>query len=87
MFRNWYMILADMLLTVLAIIFGLMLRLRFFISGSIIWLFFKIIWPYILLTAIVHPLVFYFTGIYSLIWRYATTNDFFRLTFSVLLVR
>lgn len=80
------MILADMLLTVLAIIIGLMLRLEvFYIGQPLFGYFLRIIWPYILLTAIVHPLVFYFTGIYSLIWRYATTNDFFRLTFSVLL--
>lgn len=80
------MILADMLLTVLAIVIGLMLRLEvFYIGQPLFGYFLRIIWPYILLTAIIHPLVFYFTGIYSLIWRYATTNDFFRLTFSTLL--
>jgi len=80
------MILADMLLTVLAIIIGLMLRLEvFYIGQPLFGYFLRIIWPYILLTAIIHPLVFYYTGIYSLIWRYATTNDFLRLIFSVLL--
>ncbi len=86
MIRNWYMILADMLLTILAVIIGLMMRLEvFYIGQPLFGYFLRIIWPYILLTAIIHPLVFYFTGIYSLIWRYATTNDFLRLTFSVLL--
>ncbi len=80
------MILADMLLTILAIIIGLMLRLEvFYIGQPLFGYFLRIIWPYILLSAIVHPLVFYFTGIYSHIWRYATTNDFLRMTFSVLL--
>lgn len=86
MIRYWYMLLADMLLTALGIIIGLMLRLEvFYIGQPLFGYFLRIIWPYILITALIHPMVFYFTGIYSLMWRYATTNDFLRLSFSILL--
>jgi len=86
MMRYWYMILADMFLTVLSVIIGLMLRLEvFYIGQPLFGYFLRIIWPYILLTALIHPIVLYFTGMYSQIWRFATTNDFIRLAFSILL--
>jgi len=65
MMRYWYMILADMFLTVLSVIIGLMLRLEvFYIGQPLFGYFLRIIWPYILLTALIHPIVLYFTGMY-----------------------
>jgi len=80
MIRTWQLILADILLTLLAVILGLMLRLEIIYVGF----FVREIWPYILLAMLVRPAIFYLTGIYKRIWRYVTMRDYIHLAISVL---
>lgn len=72
MIRLWQLILADALLTLLSITVGLMLRLEIVYVGY----FLEEIWPYILFAVLLRPIVFYLTGVYKRIWRYATTKDY-----------
>ncbi len=81
MIRLWQIILADALLTLLSITVGLMLRLEIIYVGY----FFAAIWPYILFVVPLRPVIFYFTGVYKRIWRYATIKDYFHFGFSLLL--
>ncbi|MCJ7703469.1 MAG: hypothetical protein MUO62_17950, partial [Anaerolineales bacterium] len=73
--------LVDAALTFRAVVVGLMLRLEIIYVGY----FIRAIWPFILLDVLLRPLIFYLTGIYKHIWRYAKTRDFLNLAFSVLL--
>jgi len=85
MVQYWYMIIADVLLTVVSIIFGLMLRLEVFNPGSSLFNFyFRSIWPFTILAIVVRPAFFYCTGMYRRIWRYASTRDFALLAASVI---
>jgi perosamine synthetase len=81
-----FMILADVILTLVSIVFGMMLRLEILDSGySLFGYFLRQIWPFIILSVILRPTVFYFTGIYKRLWRYATWPDFIGLAVSILL--
>lgn len=80
MIPTWQLILADVFLTLLAIIVGLMLRLEIIYVDN----FIVQIWPYMLLTMIVRPLFFYFIGVYKRVWRYATLYDYIRVAASVI---
>ncbi|HVN96742.1 MAG TPA: DegT/DnrJ/EryC1/StrS family aminotransferase [Syntrophorhabdaceae bacterium] len=85
MAHYWYMIVADMLLTLISIIFGLMLRLEIFNPGSELFNhYFRSIWPFSLLAIVIRPAFLYYAGVYRRIWRYATTPDFIQLVGSVL---
>jgi perosamine synthetase len=78
------MIIADILLTLVSIIFGLMLRLEIFNPGNSLFnYYFRSLWPFTVLAIIVRPVFLYYAGIYRRIWRYATTRDFAMLTGSV----
>ncbi|MBS1238655.1 MAG: hypothetical protein H6R39_315, partial [Deltaproteobacteria bacterium] len=78
------MIIADVLLTLVSIIFGLMLRLEIFNPGNSLFnYYFRSIWPFTVLAIIVRPTLLYYAGIYRRIWRYATTRDFVMLAGSV----
>lgn len=84
--RYWYMIIADALLTSVAIIFAMMLRLEVVYPDKLLFSYYlRIIWPFIVFAMILRPTVFYFSGIYRRIWRYAYTKDFTSLTVSVLI--
>ena len=79
------MIVADVLLTLTAIVFGLMLRLEIFNPGNSLFnYYFRSIWPFTILAVIIRPVLFYLTGMYRRIWRYATTRDFMTLAGAVL---
>ena len=80
MIRTWQLILADIILTLLAVVLGLMLRLEIIYVGY----FVREIWPYILLAMIVRPAIFYLTGIYKRIWRYALMRDYIHLAINIL---
>jgi perosamine synthetase len=85
MAQYWYMIIADVLLTLVSIVFGLMLRLEIFNPGNSLFNFyFRSIWPFTVLAIIIRPAFLYYTGMYRRIWRYATTRDFALLTGSVM---
>jgi perosamine synthetase len=85
MSRIWYLILADALLTLAAVVFGLMLRLEvFYIGVPLFGYFLRQIWPFILFAVLLRPLVFYAFGIYRRIWRYAAPRDFLLLGAAVL---
>jgi len=80
-----FMIIADAVLTIVSIALGMMLRLEIIYSGySLFGYFLKEIWPFIIFAVILRPTVFYFTGIYKHLWRYATWRDFMRLAGSIL---
>jgi len=81
MMRTWKIILIDMFLTFISVIFGLILRLEIIYVGY----FIVAIWPFIVITTLLRPIVFFITGIYRRIWRYATTRDLFSLALSILL--
>ena len=84
MTQYWYMIIADILLTLVSIIFGLMLRLEIFNPGNSLFnYYFRSIWPFTVLAIIIRPAFLYYAGIYRRIWRYATTRDFVMLIGSV----
>ncbi len=84
MVRYWYMIVADMLLTLASIVFGLMLRLEVINPGNSLFShYFRSIWPYTVLAIIIRPVFLYYTGMYRRIWRYATTRDFIMFAGSV----
>ena len=71
------MMFVDAILTLVSIILGMMLRLEILYSGySLFGYFLKEIWPFIIFCVFLRPVVFYFTGIYKHIWRYATWRDF-----------
>ena len=71
------MIIADILLTLVSIVFGLMLRLEIFNPGNSLFNFyFRSIWPFTVLAIIIRPAFLYYSGIYRRIWRYSTTRDF-----------
>jgi perosamine synthetase len=79
------MIIADILLTLFSIIFGLMLRIEVFNPGNSLFNYYvRSIWPFTLLAIIVRPSFLYYTGMYRRIWRYATTRDFALLAGSVM---
>lgn len=81
-----YMIIADVLLTLASIVFGMMLRLEIIYSEySLFGYFLREIWPFIIFAIFIRPVVFYFTGIYRRIWRYADWHDYLDLIKSVLL--
>jgi perosamine synthetase len=78
------MIIADILLTLVSIIFGLMLRVDVFNPGNSLFNYYvRSIWPFTILAVIIRPAFLYYTGMYSRIWRYATTRDFALLAGSV----
>jgi len=81
MLKNWQIIVIDISLIVLSAIFGLMLRLEIIYVGY----FIRAIWPFILAAVLIRPAVFFATGIYRRIWRYATTRDLFGLALSILI--
>jgi perosamine synthetase len=81
MLRTWQIILIDIFLTFISVIFGLILRLEIIYVGY----FIGAIWPFIVITTFLRPTVFFVTGIYRRIWRYATTRDLFSLALSILL--
>ncbi|MBA4391816.1 MAG: hypothetical protein C0399_12895 [Syntrophus sp. (in: bacteria)] len=84
MVHYWYMIVADVLLTLAAIMFGLMLRLEVFNPGNSLFShYFRSVWPYTVLAIIIRPVFLYYTGMYRRIWRYATTRDFIMLAGSI----
>jgi perosamine synthetase len=84
MTQYWYMIIADVLLTGVSIIFGLMLRLEVFNPGNSLFnYYFRVIWPFTVLAIIIRPVIFYYTGMYRRIWRYASTRDFALLAASI----
>jgi dTDP-4-amino-4,6-dideoxygalactose transaminase len=81
-----FMIIADALLTLISIALGMMLRLEIIYSGySLFGYFLTQIWPFIVFAVVLRPAVFYFTGIYKLLWRHAAWRDFIRLVESILL--
>jgi dTDP-4-amino-4,6-dideoxygalactose transaminase len=81
-----FMILADAILTLVSIILGMLLRLDILYSGySLFGYFLKQIGPFIIFAVFLRPTIFYFTGIYRHLWRYASWRDFFRLLSSILL--
>ena len=80
----WYMILVDALLTFVSIIFSMMLRLEVVYPDRLLFSYYlRIIWPFIVFAMVLRPIVFYFSGIYKRIWRYAYTKDFIALAVSV----
>ncbi len=80
-----FMILADAILTLVSIFFSMILRLEILHSGySLFGYFLWQIGPFILFSVILRPVVFYFTGIYKHLWRYATWRDYSRLAASIL---
>ncbi len=82
----WYMILVDALLTFVSIIFSMMLRLEVVYPDRLLFSYYlRIIWPFIVFAMVLRPIVFYFSGIYKRIWRYAYTKDFIALAVSVLI--
>jgi perosamine synthetase len=84
MAQYWYMIIADILLTLVSIIFGLMLRVDVLNPGNSLFNYYiRSIWPFTILAIIIRPVFLYYTGMYSRIWRYATTRDFALLAGSV----
>jgi perosamine synthetase len=84
MTQYWYMIVADILLTLVSIIFGLMLRLEIFNPGNSLFnYYFRSLWPFTVLAIILRPAILFYTGMYRRIWRYATTRDFVLLIGSV----
>lgn len=84
MTKYWYMIIADILLTLVSIIFGLMLRLEIFNPGNSLFnYYFRSVWPFTILAIIIRPAFLYYAGVYRRIWRYATTRDFIILISSV----
>ncbi len=84
MTQYWYMIVADMLMTLVSVIFSLMLRLEIFNPGNSLFnYYFRSIWPFTVLAIIIRPAFLYYTGTYRRIWRYATTRDFIMLIGSV----
>ena len=84
MIRYWYMFLADSLLTAAAIVFAMMIRLEIFYPNYFLFSrHIRTVWPFIILAMVLRPAVFYLSGIYQRMWRYATTRDFFRLVVAV----
>lgn len=82
--QYWYMILVDALLTFVSIIISMMLRLEVVYPDRLLFSYYlRIIWPFIVFAVVLRPVVFYFSGIYKRIWRYAYTKDFIALTVSV----
>jgi perosamine synthetase len=85
MTQYWYMIIVDILLTLVSIIFGLMLRLEVFNPGNSLFDYYvRSIWPFTILAIIIRPAFLYYAGMYRRIWRYATTRDFAILAGSVM---
>jgi perosamine synthetase len=82
-----FMILVDALLTLVSIVLGMLLRLEIIYTGeyALFGYFLNEIWPFIVFAVALRPIVFYFTGIYKHLWRYATWRDFIRLAGSILL--
>jgi perosamine synthetase len=80
----WYMMIADALLTLTSIVFGLMLRLEISNPGYLFSYYFQSIWPFTILAVIIRPALFYAAGMYRRIWRYATPRDFMILVGAVL---
>lgn len=75
--QYWYMLLADALLTFMAIIFSMMIRLEIVYPNRLLLSYYlRIIWPFILFAVVARPLIFLVAGIYNRIWRYAYTRDF-----------
>lgn len=81
MLRTWQIILIDIFLTLLSVIFGLILRLEIIYVGY----FISAIWPFIIIALLLRPFIFWLTGIYRRIWRYATVRDLLSLALSILL--
>jgi perosamine synthetase len=80
----WYMMITDALLTLTSIVFSLMLRLEISNPGYLFSRYFQSIWPFTILAVFVRPAMFYATGMYRRIWRYATPRDFIILVGAVL---
>lgn len=80
----WYMIVADILLTLTSIVFSLVLRLEISNPGYLFSHYFQSIWPFTIMAVIVRPAIFYAAGIYHRIWRYAAPRDFMILVSAVL---
>jgi perosamine synthetase len=86
MSKYWYMIVVDALLTFMAIVFAMMLRLEVVYPGRLLFSYYlRIIWPFIICAVLFRPVVLYSMGIYSRIWRYAYTRDFLLLAGSALI--
>ena len=80
------MILADVILTLVSIVFGMIFRFAIGYTGfRLFGSYLQQIWPFIIFAVFLRPTVFYFTGIYKQLWRYATRRDFLRLLESILL--
>jgi perosamine synthetase len=80
MIRTWQLSLFDFALTLLASIVGLMLRLEIIYVGY----FVRQIWPFMLVLAVLRPLIFYVFGVYRQIWRYASRRDYVKIALAVL---
>ena len=64
----------------------MLLRLEILYSGYSLFVYFlRQIWPFIIFAVFLRPTVFYFTGIYKQLWRYASGRDLIRLAESILL--
>jgi perosamine synthetase len=81
-----FIIVADAILTLISIALSMLLRLEIIYSEySLFGFFLREIWPFIIFTIFLRPIVFHFTGIYKRLWRYATWHDFIALAESILL--
>jgi dTDP-4-amino-4,6-dideoxygalactose transaminase len=86
MFAYGFMILVDAILTLVSIFLAMMLRLEILYSGYSLFVYFlRQIWPFIIFTVILRPTVFYFSGIYRQLWRYATGRDLIGLAKSIII--
>ena len=80
MLKTWQAGFLDALLTFLAVILGLMLRLEIIYVGY----FIQEIWPFIALAVVIRPFLLNAFGVYQRLWRYASPADYLRLTLAVL---
>lgn len=69
--RNRYLIVADLILLLLALILSYFLRFDTFAA----WNYFQRWWPVVPVLLIIYPLVFYLFGLYRRMWQYAGSHE------------
>jgi len=69
--RNLYMLLVDILLTVIAVLGAYALRLE----GSYFYFYLPSAYWMIAISLLLKPIIYYFFGLYRRLWAYASTNE------------
>ncbi|MGB9593466.1 MAG: hypothetical protein ACPL7R_04930, partial [Anaerolineae bacterium] len=69
--RNRYLLVADLVLLLLALVLSYILRFDTFTA----WSYFQRWWPVVPVFLVIYPLVFHLFGLYRRMWQYAGSHE------------